>query len=48
MYAKSKGEPDALKAAQARITNSIGGFVFILLVGALLNYLVSVLTGVGF
>jgi len=47
-YVKSKGEPEALKAAQAKITNSIGGFVFILLVGALLNYLVARLTAVGF
>ena len=47
-YVKSKGDPTALKAAQARITNSIGGFVFILLVGALLNYLVARLTAAGF
>ena len=47
-YVKSKGEPEALKTAQARITNSIGGLIFILLVGALLNYLVSRLTSFGF
>lgn len=47
-YVRSKGEPDALKKAQAKITNAIGGLVFILLVGALLNYIISILTGAGF
>jgi hypothetical protein len=47
-YVRSGGQPDALKTAQARITNSIGGLIFILLVGGLLNYLVSQLTSFGF
>jgi hypothetical protein len=47
-YVRSGGQPDALKTAQAKITNSIGGLVFILLVGALLNYLITILIGAGF
>jgi hypothetical protein len=47
-YVRSKGEPDALKKAQAKITNAIGGLVFILLVGALLNYIISILISSGF
>ena len=47
-YVRSGGQPDALKTAQAKITNAIGGLVFILLVGALLNYIISILISSGF
>ena len=47
-YVRSGGQPDALKTAQAKITNAVGGLVFILLVGALLNYIISILISSGF
>ncbi len=47
-YVRSGGQPDALKTAKAKITSAVGGLVFILLVGALLNYVISILIGAGF
>lgn len=43
MYIRSSGEPDKLKEATDKLTNTIGGLVFILLIGGLLNYVVGVL-----
>lgn len=42
-YLKSGGDQDRLKETKTRITNTIFGFVFILLIGGLLNYVVSIL-----
>lgn len=43
-YIRSGGEPTKLEAVKDRITNSIYGLVFILVVGGVLNYLVGILS----
>lgn len=43
-YVRSSGEPDKLKAINERLSGNLYGFIFVLLIGALLNYLVGILS----
>jgi hypothetical protein len=47
LYVRSSGEEDKLKEAHNRLNNSIAGLVFIILIGALLNYVVGILASSG-
>ena len=47
LYVRSSGEEDKLTEARNRLTNSIGGLVFLILVGSLLTYVVGILASSG-
>jgi hypothetical protein len=47
-YVRSGDQPDKLKEASDHITGTIFGFVFILVVGGVINYIIRTLRGLGF
>ena len=46
-YAQSKGDETKLKEASAILTSTIGGIIFILLMGGLVRYILDTLGAAG-